>query len=214
MLVSRTEAELEQVATEIESEGGRASIRPCDVTDPGGVDELFRRIKNVDVLVNSAGCNIPEPFLDVTDGNLELLLATNLKSVVYTSQGAVRLALEARHDLAIVNISSQMGHVGAPNRSVYCATKHAVEGLTKALAVELAPKGIRVNCVAPTFVDTPLTRPFFENDTFRRDVLASIPIGRIATVGDVVGAVLFVASQAAALVTGTSIIVDGGWTAR
>jgi NAD(P)-dependent dehydrogenase (short-subunit alcohol dehydrogenase family) len=107
-----------------------------------------------------------------------------------------------------------MGHVGAPNRTVYCMTKHAVEGLTKAMAVELAPQGVRVNAVGPTFINTPMTRPFFENPDFKADVLSRIPMGRIGELGDVVGAVVFLASPAAGLITGASLVVDGGWTAQ
>jgi NAD(P)-dependent dehydrogenase (short-subunit alcohol dehydrogenase family) len=138
----------------------------------------------------------------------------NVKGTFLTTQAAARRMVAAGTGGAIVNLSSQMGHVGAPRRSVYCATKHAVEGLTKALAVELAPHGIRVNSVAPTFVETPMTAPFLADEEFRADVLERIPLGRIGTVEDVVGAVLFLASPAAALVTGTSLLVDGGWTAQ
>jgi len=115
---------------------------------------------------------------------------------------------------AMVFLSSQMGHVGAPRRAVYCATKHAVEGLTRALAVELAPRGIRVVSIAPTFVETGLTAPFLADPEFRADVLAQLPLGRLATADDVAAAALFAASPAAGSVTGTSLRVDGGWTAR
>jgi NAD(P)-dependent dehydrogenase (short-subunit alcohol dehydrogenase family) len=115
---------------------------------------------------------------------------------------------------AIVNISSQMGHVGAPMRTVYCMTKHALEGLTKSMAVELAPHNIRINSVAPTFVETPLTRPFFENAQFRDWVMNRIPLGRLGTLEEVTAAIVFLASPAASLITGTSLLVDGGWTAQ
>ena len=129
------------------------------------------------------------------------------------AQAAARRMVAGRGG-SIVNISSQMGHVGYPRRSVYCMSKHALEGLTKALAVELAPQGIRVNTVAPTFAETPMTRPFFEDRGFRDEVLGQIPIGRLAKVEDVMGAIVFLASPAAAMITGTSLLVDGGWTAR
>jgi NAD(P)-dependent dehydrogenase (short-subunit alcohol dehydrogenase family) len=115
---------------------------------------------------------------------------------------------------AIVNMSSQMGHVGAANRTVYCMTKHAIEGLTKAMAVELAPCGVRVNAVAPTYIETPLTKPFFEDESFRADTLRRIPLGRIGRVEEVAEAVAFLASPSASLITGMSLRVDGGYTAQ
>jgi NAD(P)-dependent dehydrogenase (short-subunit alcohol dehydrogenase family) len=115
---------------------------------------------------------------------------------------------------AIINISSQMGHVGGPNRTVYCASKHALEGLTKAMAIELAPHRIRVNTLAPTFIETPMTKPFFENETFRNDVLSKIKLGRIGQLSDLTGAIVFLASDASALMTGSSLVIDGGWTAE
>jgi NAD(P)-dependent dehydrogenase (short-subunit alcohol dehydrogenase family) len=130
-----------------------------------------------------------------------------------TAQAAARMMVRQRAG-AIVNMSSQMGHVGAPERTVYCMTKHAIEGLTKAMAVELASYGVRVNTVAPTYVETPMTQPFFANDDFRKKVLSAIPLGRIGRVDDVTAAVLFLASSAANLVTGTSLLVDGGYTAQ
>jgi NAD(P)-dependent dehydrogenase (short-subunit alcohol dehydrogenase family) len=132
---------------------------------------VMRSLDRVDVLVNAAGANMPEPFLDVAESSLDALLAVNVKGTFLATQAAARRMVAAGNGGAIVNLSSQMGHVGAPRRSVYCATKHAVEGLTKALAVELAPHGIRVNAVAPTFVETPMTAPFLADDAFRDDVL-------------------------------------------
>ena len=140
------------------------------------------------------------------------MIGLNLKAVFRTGQSAARVML--RHGSgSIIHISSQMGHVGAPGRTLYCATKHGVEGLTKAMGVELAPDGIRVNSVAATFVDTPMTRPMFENQEFRDTVLGNIAAGRLASIEDVAAAVLYLASPGAAMVTGTSLRVDGGWTA-
>jgi NAD(P)-dependent dehydrogenase (short-subunit alcohol dehydrogenase family) len=164
--------------------------------------------------VNAAGTNIPEPFLQVSERSLDALLEVNVKGTFLAAQAAARRMVAGGRGGAIVNLSSQMGHVGAAGRSVYCATKHAVEGLTKALAVELAPHGIRVNSVAPTFVETPMTAPFLADEAFRAEVTGRIPLGRIGTVSDVTGAVVFLASPAACLVTGTSLVVDGGWTAQ
>jgi NAD(P)-dependent dehydrogenase (short-subunit alcohol dehydrogenase family) len=145
---------------------------------------------------------------------LDRMLALNVRSAYLTAQAAVRSMLASGNGGSIINITSQMGHVGSPRRTVYCMTKHALEGLTKAMAVELAPDGIRVNAVAPTFVETPMTQPMLDDPEFKRFVLDSIPLRRLATTRDVASAVLYLASPAAAMVTGTSLLVDGGWTAR
>jgi NAD(P)-dependent dehydrogenase (short-subunit alcohol dehydrogenase family) len=206
--VSRTAAELEAVAEET---GGTAVV--CDVTDPRAVAERIGALAPIDVLVTCAGGNAPRPFLEVSPGELDSLLALNVKGTFLAAQAAARQMVAASGG-AMVLVSSQMGRVGAPRRSVYCATKHAIEGLTRALAVELAPRGVRVNAVAPTFVETPMTRPFLADPDFRADVLARIPAGRLGTVTDVAAAVVFLASPAADLITGASVLVDGGWTAQ
>jgi NAD(P)-dependent dehydrogenase (short-subunit alcohol dehydrogenase family) len=214
VLVSRTSAELERVAEDARTYGRHAECVVCDVTQAAEIEEALGPVGPVDVLVNSAGANIPQPFVDVSEEHLDRVLAVNVKATFLVSQLAARKMIAAGRGGAIVNVSSQMGHVGWEKRTVYCATKHAVEGLTKAMAVELAPHGIRVNAVAPTFVETPMTRPFFEDESFRSDVLRRIPLGRIGRVEDVMGAVVFLASPAASLVTGASLLVDGGWTAQ
>jgi NAD(P)-dependent dehydrogenase (short-subunit alcohol dehydrogenase family) len=161
---------------------------------------------------------MPEPFVNVTEERLDRVLDLNVRSMFVVAQAATKKMLEApdrkTRGGAIVNISSQMGHVGAENRTVYCMTKHAIEGLTKALGVELAAYNIRVNSVAPTFVDTPMTKPMFERAEFSKWVHDRIPLGRLGQLDEVVSAVLFAASPAASLMTGTSLIIDGGWTAQ
>ena len=186
----------------------------CDVTDSRQVGEAVDFLEQVDILLNNAGTNVPEPFLEVSEDNLDRMLAVNVKGVFLVAQAAARRMVERGEGGSIINISSQMGHVGAPRRTVYCATKHAVEGLTKAMAVELAPHNVRVNSVAPTFVETPMTKPLLEDETLREDTLSRIPLGRLGRVEDVTGAVLFLASPAAGLITGASLLVDGGWTAQ
>ena len=186
----------------------------CDVTDSRQVEEAVDFLEQVDILVNNAGTNVPEPFLEVSEDNLDRMLAVNVKGVFLVAQAAAQRMVERGEGGSIINISSQMGHVGAPRRTVYCATKHAVEGLTKAMAVELAPHKVRVNSVAPTFVETPMTKPLLEDETLREDTLSRIPLGRLGRVEDVTGAVLFLASPAAGLITGASLLVDGGWTAQ
>lgn len=213
VLVSRGREELAAVTAEIASAGGRAEAIPCDVTDAAAVQRVFDGLPRCDVLVNNAGGNRPMPFVDVDLSTLDHLLALNVRSMFVTAQAAVRTMLRGDGG-SIVNMSSQMGHVGAANRTVYCMTKHAIEGLTKAMAVELAPRRIRVNSIAPTYIETPLTKPFFEDAEFRADTLRRIPLGRLGSIDEVVAGVLFLASPAASLVTGTSLLTDGGYTAQ
>ena len=211
VLVSRTASELEEVAAEIRRQSGRALVMPLDVTDTAAVRRIAG-LARLDILVNNAGFNRPQPFLDVDEGTLDRLLTLNVRAAFLTAQAAAR-RMVAQGSGVIINVSSQMGHVGSErDRTVYVMTKHALEGLTKAMAVELASKGVRVVSIAPTFIDTPLVRPFFDDPTFRQWVLSRIPLGRLGTVEEVASAVVFLASPAAALVTGSSLLVDGGWT--
>ena len=213
ILVSRTRSQLEAVALEIEKAGGKAQVLPFDVTDTGAMCAAFAGLERLDILVNNAGINRPQPFLEVDEPTLDLLLGLNVRAAFLVAQVAARLMVPNGSGV-IVNMSSQMGHVGSDlNRTVYVMTKHAVEGLTKAIAVELAPKGVRVVSIAPTFVQTPLTKPFFDDPDTRKWILDRIPLGRSGTVEDVAQAVVFLASPAASLVTGSSLLVDGGWTA-
>jgi NAD(P)-dependent dehydrogenase (short-subunit alcohol dehydrogenase family) len=178
----------------------------------------FAGIERLDILVNNAGLNRPRPFLEVDEATLDQLLTLNVRAAFLVAQAAARLMVTRNGKKGgsgvIINMSSQMGHVGSElNRTVYVMTKHAVEGLTKAMAVELAPKGVRVVSIAPTFVQTPLTKPFFDDPETRKWILDRIPLGRGGTVEEVAQAVVFLASPAASLVTGSSLLVDGGWTA-
>jgi NAD(P)-dependent dehydrogenase (short-subunit alcohol dehydrogenase family) len=213
VLVSRTPSELDEVARQIEAVGGWARPLPLDVTDSAAVRDVIGGLGRLDILVNNAGLNRPQPFLDVDEATLDRLLSLNVRAVFIAAQAAARVMVRDRSGV-IINVTSQMGHVGSErDRTVYVMTKHAIEGLTKAMAVELAPTGVRVVSIAPTFIDTPLVRPFFDDPTFRKWVLDRIPIGRLGTVEEVASAVVFLASPAAALVTGSSLLVDGGWTA-
>ena len=215
MLMARSHSELEETAHEVRTRGQSVQPTVCDVTDSRQVEEAMDLLEQIDILVNNAGTNVPEPFLEVSEENLDKMLAVNVKGVFLVAQAAARRMVERDDESgSIINISSQMGHVGAPRRTVYCATKHALEGLTKAMAVELAPHNVRVNSVAPTFVETPMTKPFLEDGAFREDTLSRIPLGRLGRVEDVAGAVVFLASPAAGLITGVSLLVDGGWTAQ
>ena len=218
LLLSRTRSELEEIQDEITGAGGRAKVLVCDVTNIHQFGPEIDRLERLDILVNNAGMNIPEPFVEVSEAHLDEMLALNVRAAFLVAQAAVRKMIEAPDRAvnggAIINISSQMGHVGAEQRTVYCMTKHAIEGLTKAMAIELAPNNIRVNAIAPTFLETPMTASFFADAEFRNWVLSRIPLGRIGRMEEVAGAVVFLASQAASLITGTSLVIDGGWTAR
>ncbi len=207
--VARTEADLQSLAAE-----ARPPVETW-VEDVTGEALLGRieRLDRLDVLVNNAGTNRPQPFPEVTDAALDQLLDLNVRSAFRVARSAARVMLR-RKSGSIIHMSSQMGHVGAVERSVYCMTKHAIEGLSKAMAVELGPQGIRVNAVAPTFIETPMTRPYLEDPAFAEFVRSMIKMDRFGSVEDVAAAVLYLASPASGIVTGTSLRVDGGWTAH
>ena len=212
--VARTESELLDLVVEIETAGGKASACVLDVTDRAAVRRVIAGLDRLDIVLANAGSNRPKPYLEVPDEDLDFLLDLNLAAMFVLGQAAAQKMLAQGHGGSIIHMTSQMGRVGGMNRSVYCATKWGLEGLVRASAIELAPHGIRVNAVAPTFVDTPLTKPFFEDPTFSQWVMDRLPIQRLATVEEVAGAVVYLASPIAASVTGTSLAVDGGWTAQ
>ncbi|MDJ0928729.1 MAG: SDR family oxidoreductase, partial [Gammaproteobacteria bacterium] len=168
----------------------------------------------LDILVNNAGTNKPQAFAAVDSEALDVVIGLNVRAAFLVAQAAVRVMLRTGAPGSVIHMSSQMGHVGSPNRSVYCMTKHAIEGLTKAMAVELAPVGIRVNSVAPTFIETPLVKPMLADPEFRDFVQQRIPLGRAGEIDDVVRAVLFLADPRNSMITGHSLRVDGGWTAQ
>jgi NAD(P)-dependent dehydrogenase (short-subunit alcohol dehydrogenase family) len=213
-LVSRTKAQIEAAANDIRAKGGKASAVVLDVTDIEAVRTFIAKAEPFDILVNNAGSNRPAPFVEVKVEDFDAILNLNVRSAFFVAQAVARRLVEAEKPGSIIHMSSQMGHVGGARRSVYCTSKHAMEGFNKAMAIELAPHGIRVNALAPTFIETPMTRPFFQDETFRRSVLDKIKLGRLGQVEDLMGAIVFLASDASALMTGTSLVVDGGWTAE
>ncbi len=212
--MARSQKNLDSLGDAIAAMGGRSRVVAVDVTDLEATRLAVRALPGLDGLVNCAGRNLPEPIGEVTPERFDEVFDLNVRATFFLCQEAVRLMRRGEGRGAIVNVSSQMGHVGAAGRTVYCASKHAIEGLTKALAVEVAREGIRVNSVCPTFVETPMTAPMLADQRFQNEVLAKIPIGRIGTVEEVSRAVLFLISGAASLVTGASLLVDGGWTAQ
>jgi NAD(P)-dependent dehydrogenase (short-subunit alcohol dehydrogenase family) len=212
-MLARSEPELAAGALAIREGGSLATYAVVDVSDVAAVARFFEEQAPFDVLVNNAGTNRPMPMTEVSEADYDAVLDLNVKSAFFVAQACARRMVADAMPGSLIHIGSQMGHVGGVNRSLYCASKWAVEGMSKAFALDLAPHGIRSNTIAPTFIETPMTRPFLEDQGFRDSVLAKIKLGRLGKVEDLMGAVVFLASDASALVTGTSLIVDGGWTA-
>ena len=212
-LAARSADGIGAVAAAIRAEGGLADPLPLDVTDLNAV-ALLADAPPFDILVNNAGTNRPKPIHDVSEADYDAVLGLNLKAAVFVAQAVARGLVAAGRPGSLIHIGSQMGHVGGPGRTLYCASKWALEGFSKALALDLASAGIRSNIIAPTFIETPLTAPFLADPAFRASVLAKIKLGRIGQVEDMMGALVYLASDASALVTGTSLLVDGGWTAE
>lgn len=213
-LAARTATEIEAGAQAIRDADRHAEAAVLDVSDLVGVDAFFAERPAFHILVNNAGTNRPKPIWDVTVDDYDAVLDLNVKSAFFVTQSCVKRMLAEGVQGSLIHIGSQMGHVGGPNRSLYCASKWAIEGMNKALALDLATKGIRSNTIAPTFIETPMTKPFFADEAFKASVIANIKLGRIGAVEDLMGAALYLASDASALVTGTSLVVDGGWTAE
>jgi len=213
-MAARTREQIEEAAAAIRGRVQQADALVLDVTDVEAARRAVAGVAPFQILVNNAGMNRPAPLSDVTVEDFDAIFALNVRAAYFMAQAVALRLVEAKLPGSIINISSQMGHVGAARRTVYCASKHAMEGFTKAMAIELAPHGVRVNTLGPTFVETPLTRPFFQNETFRKEVLSKIKLGRLGQVEDLTGAIVFLASDASALMTGSSLVVDGGWTAE
>ena len=211
--MSRTEANITEAAEAIRADGGSAEPLVLDVLD---LDEMRRTVVEngpFDILINNAGTNRPKPLSDVTEDDYDAVMGLNLRSTVFATRAVTARMISEGKAGSVINMSSQMGHVGAANRTLYCASKWALEGFTKALSVELGPHRIRVNTICPTFVETPLTKPFFEDESFRASVLNKIKLGRIGQVEDITGAAVYLASDASSLMTGSAVMLDGGWTA-
>lgn len=212
-LAARSGDEVEAAAQALRERGDRAHALALDVTDAAATARAVAELGPFQVLVNNAGTNRPKPFEDVSEDDMDALLALNTRAAFFVARAVASGLKRAGLPGSIVQMSSQMGHVGGVNRSLYCMTKHALEGMSKALALELGPHGVRVNTVCPTFIETPMTRDWLAAPAFRSEVLGKIALGRVGRVEDVMGAVVFLASDAAALVTGSALMVDGGWTA-
>lgn len=211
-LVARTSSEVEDAASEIRAAGGKATGIALDITDVEPTAEWVAAQPPFNILVNNAGTNRPGPFVETAIKDYDEVFAINVRAAYFMSQSVAKRMIETGTTGSIINMSSQMGHIGAARRTVYCATKYAMEGFTRAIAAELGPHGIRVNTICPTFVETPMTKPFFEDKAFSDWVMARIKLGRLGQIEDVMGAVAYLASDAASLMTGSSLMLDGGWT--
>lgn len=214
VLAARSPSEVEAANRLIREADGRATGIALDVTDLSEVERLVGETGPYDILVNNAGMGRHTAFLDAKPEHFDPVMELNVRAAFFVARAVAEGVVAAKRRCSIINISSQMGHVGGPRRSVYCASKHAIEGLTKALAVELGPYGIRVNTICPTFIETDMTRPGLSDPEFRSWVLSKIKLGRLGAVEDIMGPVVFLASDAAGLITGSALMVDGGWTAE
>lgn len=212
-LAARSEGELQQACERIRTEGGQADYLVLDVTDSQAVTERLAAAGPFQILVNNAGLNRPRPLVEVQDEDIDAVFDLNVKATLYVTRTVSRGLLDAGLPGSIVTISSQMGVVGSPRRTLYCASKHAVEGMTKALAWELGGAGIRVNTICPTFIETSMTAGMFADPAFRAWVTERIALGRLGRVEEVMGAVVFLASDASSLMTGSALMLDGGWSA-
>jgi NAD(P)-dependent dehydrogenase (short-subunit alcohol dehydrogenase family) len=213
-IAARTKAEIEAAAAAIRARGQKAEALTLDVTDVETVHKVVAQAEPFQILVNNAGINRPAYLADVKVEDFDAIFTLNVRAAFFMAQAVALRLIKAKLPGSIINMSSQMGHVGAARRTVYCASKHAVEGFTKAMAIELAPHNIRVNSIGPTFLETPMTRPFFENKAFRAEVLSKIKLGRLGQLDEITGAIVFLASDASSLMTGSALVLDGGWTAE
>jgi NAD(P)-dependent dehydrogenase (short-subunit alcohol dehydrogenase family) len=211
-LISRTSSEIEDAAEAIRAAGGTADTMVLDVLETAAMRAVISERGPFEILINNAGTNRPKTMAETTEEDFDTVLNLNLRAAFFVAQAVTDGLLAAEKPGTIINISSQMGHVAGPLRTVYCSSKWALEGLTKSLAMELAPNNIRVNSIAPTFIETPLAKEMLKDPEFRDAVLSKIKLGRIGRVEDLMGAIVFLASDAAAMVTGASLLVDGGWT--
>ncbi len=218
IIISRTKRDLDSVSKIIKKFKVKCKSYICDITNYNEIKSIINKQSRIDILVNNAGNNIPEHFTKVKTKNMEYLVKINtiaaFNIVQLCALKMIKLKNRKKIGASIINMSSQMGHVGGPIRSVYNMNKWGLEGLTRGMAIDLAKYNIRVNTVAPTFVVTPMTKKFLKNKKFKKETLNNIPLGRFAEMSEIASAVVFLASDAASMIHGTSLLVDGGWTAK
>ena len=213
VLAARGREALDAAVAAIVAQGGAAEAMQLDVADLAAVEREISAQAPFDILFNNAGASRPKPMLTTTPDDYNHVMDVNMRSAYFVAKAVAAGMVRAGKGGAIIHTSSQMGHVGGADRTVYAASKHAIEGLTKAMAIELGPHKIRVNSIGPTFIRTDLTQATFDNPERLAWIMSKIKLGRVGEVEDIMGAVVFLASDAAALITGTSLLIDGGWTA-
>ena len=218
IILSRTKGDLEKAKKQIIKHKRKCTIYDCDISNFEDLKLVFNKISKIDILVNNAGTNRPEYFTKIDKEDMDYVVDLNLKAAFHVAQMASKLMIKAKNRKSIggsiINISSQLGKVGAPKRSIYNMTKFGIEGLTRGMALDLAKDNIRVNTVCPTFVETPMVKKFFKDKKFKTQMINNIPLGRLATESDIATAVVYLASNASSMITGSSLIIDGGWTAK
>ena len=218
IILSRTKSDLEKVKKQIVKFKKKCAIYECDVANLKELKSVFNQITKLDILVNNAGTNRPEDFTKIKKEDMDYVVDLNLKAAFHVAQMGAKVMkkLKNRKSIggSIINVSSQLGKVGAPKRSIYNMTKFGIEGLTRGMALDLAKNNIRVNTVCPTFVETPMVKKFFKDKKFKKEMINNIPLGRLATESDIATAIVYLASNASSMITGSSLMIDGGWTTK
>ena len=218
IILSRTKSDLEKVKKKIIKIKRKCLIYDCDISNFEELKLVFNQITKLDILVNNAGTNRPEQFTKIKKEDMDYVVDLNIKAAFHVAQMAAKVMLKSKNRKSIggsiINISSQLGKVGAPNRSIYNMTKFGIEGLTRGMALDLAKNNIRVNTVCPTFVETPMVKKFFKDKKFKKEMISNIPLGRLATESDIATAIVYLASNASSMITGSSLMIDGGWTTK
>ena len=218
IILSRTKSDLDKVEKQITKLKRKCQSYICDVSNYDEVKNVFNKISSLDILVNNAGTNRPDHFTKIKKEDMDYVVDLNTKAAFHVAQMGSNVMLKSKNRKlkggSIINMSSQLGKVGAPNRSIYNMTKFGLEGLTRGMALDLAKSNIRVNTICPTFVETPMVKNFFKDKKFKKAMMDNIPLGRLATDSDIATAVVYLASNASSMITGSSLVIDGGWTAK
>ena len=218
IILSRTLTDLNKVEKQINKLKRKCTVFECDVSNVEEVKSVFKQINSLDILINNAGTNRPDHFTKIKKEDMDYVVDLNIKAAFHVAQMAAKVMLKSKNRKSIggsiINISSQLGKVGAPKRSIYNMTKFGIEGLTRGMALDLAKNNIRVNTVCPTFVETPMVKKFFKDKKFKKEMISNIPLGRLATESDIATAIVYLASNASSMITGSSLMIDGGWTTK